>query len=88
MVCSHIFKNNLKGQEEFSHVIEGLGLRAKAQDMQKVFVNTYLKRVEALSNVYEDEQASMTQTYPKKFPLNMQLTDDNLSVNNGKIVDF
>ena len=41
-----------------------------------------------MQNVYDDEQLSMTQAYSKKFPLNLALSDDNLIVNNGKIVDF
>lgn len=39
-------------------------------------------------NVYDDEQLSMSQPYSKKFPLNLALSDDNLLVNNGKIIDF
>lgn len=87
-VCSQIFKVNLKGTEEFSHIIEELGLRSRAADVQKVLATIYLKRVEQLQNVYDDEQASMTQTYSKKFPINMSLSDENLQVCNSRIVDI
>jgi len=30
IVCSHVFRVNLKGWEEFSHVVEELGLKARA----------------------------------------------------------
>ena len=55
MVCTQIFKQNLKGTEEFNHVIDDLGLRSKAQDLGKAFTNAYLKRTEQLQNVYDDE---------------------------------
>lgn len=41
-----------------------------------------------MSNVYDDEQASMTQQYSKKFPLNLALQDDNLIVSNSRLVDI
>jgi len=56
--------------------------------MQKAFTNAYLKRIEQLGNVYDDEQASMTQAYSKKFPLNLSLQDDNLQVTNSRLVDI
>ena len=88
IVCSQIFKVNLKGPEEFAVIIEELGLKSRAADMQKAFANSYLKRVEQMANVYDDEQLSMTQTYSKKFPLNLALQDDNLAVTNSRIVDI
>jgi hypothetical protein len=63
-------------------------LKSKGAEMTKVFTNSYLKRIEQMQNVYDDEQLSMTQTYSKKFPLNLSLADDNLQVSNAKIVDF
>ena len=60
IVCSQIFKVNLKGPEEFAVIIEELGLKSRAADMQKAFANSYLKRVEQMANVYDDEQQSMT----------------------------
>ena len=88
LLCTQIFRVNLKSQEEFSHIVEELGLRPKASEMQKVFSNAYLKRVEQLGNVYEDEQASMTQQYSKKFPLNMAMAEESLVVSNARIVDI
>ena len=88
MVCTQIFKSNLKGTEEFNHVIDDMGLRSKAQDLGKAFTNAYLKRTEQLQNVYDDEQSSMTQQYSKKFPLNLAVSDENLQVSNSRIVDI
>mmetsp|Transcript_34313 Transcript_34313/g.33531 ORF Transcript_34313/g.33531 Transcript_34313/m.33531 type:complete len:202 (+) Transcript_34313:158-763(+) len=88
LICSQIFKMNLKGLEEFTHIIEGLGAKAKMQELHKVFTNSYQKRMEQMLNVYEDEQLSMTQPYVKKFPLNLALMEDNLIVSNPRIVDF
>ena len=79
---------NVKGQEEFTHILEGLGLKSKMQELHKVFVNSYLKRMDQMLNVYDDEQLSMTQPYLKKFPLNLALMEENLIVSNPKIVDF
>lgn len=56
--------------------------------MQKAFALSYLKRIDQLANVYDDEQASMTQAYSKKFPLNLSLQDDNLQVTNSRLVDI
>ena len=88
IVCSQIFKVNLKGPEEFAVIIEELGLKSRAADMQKAFANSYLKRVEQMANFYDDEQLSMTQTYSKKSPLNLALQADNLAVTNSRIVDI
>ena len=88
IVCSQIFKVNLKGPEEFAVIIEELGLKSREADMQKAFANSYLKRVEQMANFYDDEQLSMTQTYSKKSPLNLALQADNLAVTNSRIVDI
>lgn len=56
--------------------------------MQKAFALSYLKRIDQLANVYDDEQASMTQAYSKKFPLNLSPQDDNLQVTNSRLVDI
>ena len=69
-------------------IIEELGLKSRAADMQKAFANSYLKRVEQMANFYDDEQLSMTQTYSKKSPLNLALQADNLAVTNSRIVDI
>lgn len=53
-----------------------------------MFQNAYLKRVDQMSNVYDDEQQSMTQQYSKKFPLNLALQDDNLIISNSRLVDL
>lgn len=46
-VCTHIFKANLKGPEEFAPILEELGLpKSKQAEVQQVFAQTYLKRVE------------------------------------------
>jgi|LauGreDrversion4_2_1035121.scaffolds.fasta_scaffold371583_1 hypothetical protein len=71
-LCTQIFRVNLKGAEEFAPILEEIGVpRNKAGEVQQVFMQTYLKRVEQLQNVYDDEQASMTQAYSKKHPLNL-----------------
>ena len=70
-ICSSIFKVNLKGNEEFIMVVNDMGLKGQAQELCKVFQAAYLKKIEQLQNVYEDEQASMTTQYSKKFPLNL-----------------
>ena len=51
-------------------------------------MKTYLSRVEQLNTVGEDEEAAMTMKTDKKFPLNMSMSDDMLSVSNPKIVDI
>ena len=51
-------------------------------------MKTYLSRVEQLNTVGEDEEAAMTMKIDKKFPLNMSMSDDQLSVSNPKIVDI
>lgn len=53
-----------------------------------MFQNAYLKRADQMSNVYDDEQQSMTQQYSKKFPLNLALQDDNLIISNSRLVDL
>jgi hypothetical protein len=48
-VCTHIFRANLKGAEEFAPILEDLGIpKSKHGDLQQVFANTYLKRVDQL----------------------------------------
>jgi len=36
-------------------VIDELGLRSRAAEMQKAFANTYLKSMEQMNNVHDDE---------------------------------
>ena len=52
-----------------------------------MFAQNYLKRAEQLQAVYDDEQASMTQNYSKKHPLNLAVQDENLQAGNARIVD-
>lgn len=56
--------------------------------MQQVFAANYLKKVEQLQSVYDDEQASMTQAYSKKHPLNLAVQDETLQTANARIVDI
>ena len=88
-VCTHIFKANLRGAEEFAPILDELGVPKKAQaDVQQVFAANYLKKVEQLQSVYDDEQASMTQAYSKKHPLNLAVQDETLQAGNARIVDI
>ena len=70
-------------------MLDDIGLKgANGQQVLQVFVKTYLSRVEQLNTVGEDEEAAMTMKIDKKFPLNMSMSDDMLSVSNPKIVDI
>lgn len=87
-VCTHVFKANLRGAEEFAPVLDDLGLpRGKQAEVQAVFQQSYLKRSEQLQSVYDDEQASMTTAYSKKHPLNLAVQDETLQVGNARVVD-
>ena len=60
-ICTQVIKVNLKGQEEFQPILDEIGVpRAKQAEVHQVFTNSYLKKVEQLQSVYDDEQASMT----------------------------
>jgi hypothetical protein len=88
-VCTHIFRANLRGAEEFAPILDDLGLPKKAQqEVLQVFAANYLKRTEQLQSVYDDEQASMTQAYSKKHPLNLAVQDESLQTGNARIVDI
>lgn len=55
-ICTQIIKANLKGQEEFQPILDEIGVpRAKQVEVQQVFTNSYLKKVEQLQSVYDDE---------------------------------
>ena len=60
-ILAQVYRQNLKSWEEFSLILEDMGLKTKASAIQKVFQTVYLKKVEQLGDVMEDEEASMTQ---------------------------
>jgi hypothetical protein len=54
-LCSSIIKVNVKGVEEFAHVLSDLGIDRKLQqEIAQVFQVHYLERVNAINNAYED----------------------------------
>jgi hypothetical protein len=55
-ICTQVIKANLKGQEEFQPILDEIGVpRAKKAEVQQVFSISYLKKVEQLQSVYDDE---------------------------------
>jgi hypothetical protein len=87
-VCTQVFRANLRGAEEFAPILDELGVpRGKQAEVQQVFAASYLKKVDQMQSVYDDEQASMTQAYSKKHPLNLAVQDENLQTGNARIVD-
>ena len=60
-VCTQVFHANIRGAEELAPILEELGVpRSKQAEVQQVFAASYLKKVDQMQNVYDDEQASMT----------------------------
>lgn len=87
-ICTQVFHANLKGAEEFGPILDEIGVpRSKVAEVQQVFSTSYVKKAEQMQNVYDDEQASMTQQYSKKHPLNLAVQDENLQAGNARIVD-
>lgn len=43
--------------------------------------------MQLINDISEDLTAAMTGSFPKKNPLNLQLSDENISVSNPKLVD-
>jgi len=87
-VCTQVFRANIRGGEELAPILEEIGVpKSKQAEVQQVFQTSYLKKVDQMQSVYDDEQASMTQAYSKKHPLNLAVQDENLQVGNGRIVD-
>ncbi len=78
---------NLRSWEEFALILSDMGIKTIPDSVQKVFINSYVKRLEQLANVLDDEQASMTQQYSKKFPLNVNMIDDAHAISNSRLVD-
>jgi len=68
-------KINLKGVEEFAHVLGDLGLdRAVQKSCCATFQTHYLERLNAINTVYEDkadEEPEVPAKVQKKFPLNL-----------------
>ena len=60
---------------------------ARGKDVLEVFTKVYMPRVQLINDQSEDLAASMTGNYSKKNPLNLQLSDENLSVSGPKLVD-
>ena len=88
-LCASIVKVNVKGQEEFAHVLSDLKIDRPTQEgICQVFQAHYLERVDQLNNVYEDNSAEeVNQKYSKKHPLDLSMADDSLVVSNPKLVD-
>ena len=79
----------IRGADEFQLILNDLGLSGeKGAPVQAAFAKVYLHRLDQLNAILEDETAAMTTKVNKTFPLNMQLTDENLSVSNPRIVDI
>ena len=54
-ICGSIIKVNLKGLEEFAHVLSDLGLDRKTQkEVAEMYKQHYLDRTDAINNAYED----------------------------------
>ena len=91
-ICGSIIKVNLKGLEEFAHVLSDLGLDRKTQkEVAEMYKQHYLDRTDAINNAYEDqtgeEECGVPKKVQKKFPLNMSGADDCLIVSNPRLVD-
>lgn len=90
-ICASVVKVNLKGIEEFSHVLSELGIERDNQEpVLQAYKAHYLERIAAINNAYEDEGDEDTQLNPKitkKLPLNLSAADDALTVSNPKLVD-
>ena len=87
-LCALVFKLNVKGAEEFQLILDDLGLKGKNGEGAQQSFAKYLQRVENLNAVTEDEDAAMTMKVDKKFPLNMQMQDEQLCVSNPRVVDI
>ena len=54
-ISTQAIKVNVKGTEEFSHVLNDLGIKAAQQkEILEVFQNHYLNRIEHINNAYEN----------------------------------
>ena len=84
-------KVNLKGTEEFAHVLADLGLdKATQKTCCATFQSHYLERLNAINTVYEDKADEETQVpakVQKKFPLNLSASDNALIVLSPRLVD-
>ena len=90
-ICSSLIKVNIKLVEEFAHVLSDLGIDRKNQEVIcEVFKTHCLERLEAINNAYENEEESNTNISKttKKYPLNLSVSDDALSVSNPRLVDI
>jgi hypothetical protein len=62
------------------------------QEICQVFQMHFLDRVQAINNAYEDqtgeEDSSLNSKVAKKFPANLSVSDEYLSVSNPRLVDI
>ena len=90
-ICAQIIKVNIRGQEEFAHVLSELGIdQATQAEVVKVFKMHYLDRIEAINTAYDEQDedtVEVPQKIQKKFPLNLGVADDALAVSNPRLVD-
>ena len=87
-ICAQVFKAGIRTPDEFQLVLDDIGLKgSRGAPILEVFQKVYLPRVQLINDMSEDLTASMTGSYSKKNPLNLQLSDENLSVSNPKLVD-
>ena len=92
-ICASVIKVNVKGIEEFAHVLSDLGIDRKVQqEVCEIFQQHYLDRVQAINNAYEDqteeEENGINPKVAKKFPANLSVSDEALSVSNPRLVDI
>ena len=81
-----IYRNGARS-EEFSMIIDEFTLTNEMKDLLMKVFEGYERRIDSINNLYEDENALKMATF-KKFPLNLGISDDNVSVSEGKIVDI
>ena len=92
-ICSTVVRINVKGIEEFAHVLADLGIqRAQQETICEVFQLHYLDRMKQINNAYEnqdevEDQVEVNQKLNKKFPLNLGAQDEQLVVMNPRLVD-
>ena len=86
-----MFKVNLKGSEEFCHVLADLGFDKSQMDpVAQVFTTHYVHRMNSINAAYEEEDDALEQSNSKatkKFPLNLAAAENQLSVSNPRLVD-
>ena len=87
-ICAQVFRMGVRGTDEFQLILNDLGLKgAKGAACQEAFQNAFLGRLELINGATEDAQTSMSGTYSKKVPVNLELADENVIVSNPRLVD-